>query len=38
MANPFTTRATEFVKSNEAFLTLIAPDPVSFFFGTARAR
>jgi hypothetical protein len=31
MANPFTTRATEFVKSNEAFLTLIAPDPVSFF-------
>ena len=31
MANPFTTRATEFVKSNEAFLSLIAPDPLSFF-------
>ena len=31
MANPFTIRATEFVKSNEAFLTLITPDPISFF-------
>jgi hypothetical protein len=31
MANPFTTRATEFVKSNEAFLTLITPDPLSSF-------
>lgn len=31
MANPFTIRATEFVKSNEAFLTLIAPDPVTIF-------
>lgn len=31
MANPFTTRATEFVKSNEAFLTLVAPNPVSIF-------
>jgi hypothetical protein len=31
MANPFTTRATEFVKSNEAFLSLVTPDPISFF-------
>lgn len=31
MANPFTTRATEFVKSNEAFLTLVTPDPLTFF-------
>jgi hypothetical protein len=31
MANPFTFRATEYVKSDEAFLTLIAPDPVSVF-------
>jgi len=31
MPNPFTIRATEFVRSNEAFLTLIAPDPVSYF-------
>ncbi|HZR79009.1 MAG TPA: hypothetical protein VFA58_07350 [Chthoniobacterales bacterium] len=31
MANPFTTRATEFLKSNEAFLALISPEPISFF-------
>ncbi|MDP3072367.1 MAG: hypothetical protein Q8N18_18895 [Opitutaceae bacterium] len=31
MPNPFTTRATEFVKSNEAFLTLVTPDPLTFF-------
>ncbi len=31
MANPFTIRATEFVKSNEAFLTLVTPDPLTFF-------
>lgn len=31
MANPFTTRITEHIKENEAFLTLVTPDPVTFF-------
>ena len=31
MANPFTTRATEQVKLNEAFLGLVTPDPITYF-------
>ncbi len=31
MANPFNTRATEFVKSNEAFLTLVSAEPITHF-------
>lgn len=29
MANPFKTRATELVNSSEAFLSLVAPDPIT---------
>lgn len=35
MANPFTTRATEQVKLNEAFLGLVTPDPITCFLQPA---
>jgi hypothetical protein len=35
MANPFTTRATEQVKLNEAFLGLVTPDPIACFLQPA---
>ena len=37
MANPFTTRATEQVKLNEAFLGLVTPDPITWFLQPAAA-
>lgn len=33
MANPFATRATEYVRTTEGFLSIVAPDPVLHFFG-----